>query len=176
MIKDLKEILLSQEQIKQRVTELGKEVTKVYKGKNPVLICILKGAIVFYADLCRVINIPIRMEFVSLSSYGNSAVSSNSIIVHHELLTDPKDQDIIIVEDIVDTGLTMQTFKNQLLDANAKSVAICSLLNKPEMNKLHIDYIGFDIGNDFVVGYGLDYAEKYRNLPYICILKKEIYT
>ncbi len=177
MIEDLEKILLSEEQIRAKVLELGSAITKDYEGKNPLLICVLRGAVIFFSDLCRAVKIPVNMDFVNLSSYNKGASSSGEVKIRQELIADPEGKDIILVEDIIDTGLTMDSYKQCLLDKGAVSVEICALLKKPVQKcVVEVRYKGFDIEDRFVVGYGLDYAESYRNLPYIGILKKEIYT
>ncbi len=177
MNSDLEKILLTEEQLKKKVIELGTEISSDYEGKNPLLICILRGAVIFFSDLCRAVKIPVNMDFVNLSSYNKGAFSSGEVKIRQELIADPEGKDIIIVEDIIDTGMTMEKYKQCLLDRGAGSVEICALLKKPEQKcVVDIRYKGFDIEDRFVVGYGLDYAESYRNLPYIGILKKEIYT
>jgi hypoxanthine phosphoribosyltransferase len=177
MNRDLERILLTEAQIKARVEELGKQITNDYQGKTPLLIGVLRGAVIFFSDLCRAIKIPVELDFVNLSSYNTSAFSSGEVKIRQHLIAEACNKDIIIVEDIIDTGLTMQTFKEWLLDKKACSVEICTLLKKPEQQcSVAVSYKGFDIGNSFVVGYGLDYAERYRNLPYLGVLKKEIYS
>lgn len=176
MQRDLEKVLISESEIKARVKELGREISSNYRGKNPLLVCILRGAAVFFADLCREIDIPLRMDFVNLSSYADQVTSSGVVKIRQELISHPEGENIILVEDIIDTGLTMQTYRQRLLDKGAKQVEICTLLKKPRQDiEVDISYKGFDIEDSFVVGYGLDYAEQYRNLPYIGILKKELY-
>jgi hypoxanthine phosphoribosyltransferase len=177
MHQDVERILLYPEDIAERIKSMGKEISNDYQGKRPLMICILRGAVIFYSDLCRAITIPIKMDFVALSSYGASSASCGRIEIRQPLGCDPKGEDIIIVEDIIDTGLTMNMFRQWLLDHGAGTVNICSLLRKPaQKQEIALTYMGFDIENEFVVGYGLDYAESYRNLPYIGVLKKEIHT
>jgi hypoxanthine phosphoribosyltransferase len=177
MKNDLEKILLDEKQISERVAELGSEISASYAGITPLMVCILRGAAVFFADLCRAMEIPVRMDFVNLSSYADQASSSGEVSVRQELIEHPAGERIILVEDIIDTGLTMETYRKRLLDRGAASVEICTLLKKPRQSSVvKIDYKGFDIEDRFVVGYGLDFAEHYRNLPYIGILKKEIYS
>ncbi|MCF7918632.1 MAG: hypoxanthine phosphoribosyltransferase [Candidatus Cloacimonetes bacterium] len=177
MRQDIERIILEPERIAQRVMALGKEISEDYKNKAPLLICILRGAVIFYSDLCRAINIPVKMGFVSLSSYGENSESSGLIKIRQPLGWDPINEDIIIIEDIIDTGLTMNMYRQLLLEQGARSVKICTLLKKPsQKQEIALTYKGFDIENEFVVGYGLDFAERYRNLPYIGVLKKEIYA
>ena len=177
MHQDLEKIILSKKQLAERIDFLGNQITEDYKDKKPLMICILRGAVLFYADLCRAVNIPVKMGFVSLSSYGASAESSGKIKIRQPLGWEAKGEDIVLVEDIIDTGLTMNMYRKWLLDNGANSVSICTLLKKPsQIQEIPLTYKGFDIENEFVVGYGLDYAESYRNLPYIGVLKKEIYS
>lgn len=174
---DIAAVLLEEDRIQIRVRELGNSISRDYAEKNPVLISILKGGVIFLADLMRSITIPVEIDFMSLSSYGNSTSSSGVVKIRKDIDTDIKGRHVIIVEDIVDTGLTLGYLQDYLRNHQAASVSICTLLDKPKAHKkeLKIDYTGFTVGNEFVVGYGLDYAEHYRNLPYIGILKEEIY-
>jgi hypoxanthine phosphoribosyltransferase len=178
MEKDLKKILLDENAIKKKIEKLGNQISQDYKGKKPILVCILRGAVIFLSDLMRSIDIPVQIDFMSLSSYGDSTQSSGVVKIRKDIDVDIVDRDVIIVEDIVDSGLTLDYIFEYLQKHNPASVKICTLLDKPEAHKtdLKLDYVGYEIENEFVVGYGLDFAEKYRNLPYIGILKKEIYT
>lgn len=178
MNKDLDRILLKEEEIAKRIQELGKEISQKYSGKNPVIICILRGAVIFLSDLIRSINIPVEIDFFSLSSYGASTESSGVVKIRKDIDKDIFNRPVIVVEDIIDTGLTLHYIKEYLQNHQPESIEICALLDKPEAHQtdLKVDYTGFEIANEFVVGYGLDYAEKYRNLPYIGVLKKEIYS
>jgi hypoxanthine phosphoribosyltransferase len=178
MEKDLKKILLDENAIKKKIEKLGNQISQDYKGKKPILVCILRGAVIFLSDLMRSIEIPVQIDFMSLSSYGDSTQSSGVVKIRKDIDVDIVDRDVIIVEDIVDSGLTLDYIFEYLQKHNPASVKICTLLDKPEAHKtdLKLDYVGYEIENEFVVGYGLDFAEKYRNLPYIGILKKEIYT
>lgn len=178
MIQDIEKIIITEEDIRNKIIELGKTLTENYKGKRPIIIGILRGAIIFMSDIIREIDTPIEIEFLSVSSYGSSTQSSGVVKIRKDIDTDILDRHVIIVEDIVDTGLTLKYIYDYLQQHNPKSISICTLLDKPDAHKtdLKIDYVGFNIGNGFVVGYGLDYAEQYRNLPYIGILKKEIYS
>lgn len=178
MRQDIEKIIISEEDIKVKIKELGEKIATDFAGKCPIIIGILKGGIIFMADLVRAVNIPLEIEFLSVSSYGASTQSSGVVKIRKDIDADIQDRHVIIVEDIVDTGLTLQYIYDYLYKHKPKSLHICSLLDKPEAHKtdLKIDYVGFEVGNEFVVGYGLDYAEKYRNLPYIGILKKEIYS
>lgn len=178
MKNDIKKIVMTAEVLKKRVNEMGAEISKNYVGKNPVIICILKGSAIFTADLVRAIDIPVELDFMALSSYGSSTVSSGVVRIKKDIDADVTGRDIIIVEDIVDSGLTLKYINEYFQQHNPASIAICALLDKPKAHQtdLKIDYVGFEVGNDFVVGYGLDFNQKYRNLPYIGILKEEIYT
>jgi len=177
MKNDIKKILLDKKTIQKRINEIGKQISIDYKNSNPILICILRGAVVFLSDLMRSIEIPVKTDFMSISSYGNSTQSSGVVKIRKDIDMDIYNHPVIIIEDIVDTGLTLDYIFKYLQKHNPESVKICTLLDKPEAHKvdLKLDYVGFEIENEFVVGYGLDFAEKYRNLPYVGILKKEIY-
>ncbi|WP_041669125.1 hypoxanthine phosphoribosyltransferase [Acetobacterium woodii] len=177
MIADIQEILVDEQALDKRVSELGERITADYRGKYPVMIGILKGSSVFMADLIRRIPIPMEIDFLKASSYGAEAQSSGNIKLESDLSIDVKDRSILLVEDIVDTGNTLKFLLNRFESMGAKEVKVCSLLDKPDRREQRIvaDYIGFEIPNEFVVGYGLDYDQKYRNLPFIGILKREIY-
>lgn len=179
MKNDLAKILITQEQIQQRVEELGAQIACDYVDKEPILVCILKGAVMFYADLCRAIRIPVNMDFMAVSSYGNRTKSSGEVEIRKDLSRPIDGRHVLIIEDIVDSGFTLSYLTRVLASRGAASVRICTLLDKPERRApgitIKADYFGFTIGNEFVVGYGLDYAEKYRNLPFIGVLKPEIY-
>ncbi|MGV8905141.1 MAG: hypoxanthine phosphoribosyltransferase [Acetobacterium sp.] len=174
---DIQEILLDERALEKRVSELGAIISEEYQGKNPILIGILKGSAVFLSDLIRKITIPMEIDFLKASSYGSEAQSSGVVQLENDLSVDVRDRTVILIEDIVDTGNTVKYLLERFASLGAADVKICSLLNKAERREQIVvaDYIGFEIPNAFVVGYGLDYAQKYRNLPYIGILKKEIY-
>ena len=168
------EVLLSNEQITTRIKELGAEITNDYAGQEPILIGVLKGAFVFMADLARSINLKISIEFMAVSSYGKAQKSSGEVKIIKDLDVAVEGKDLIVVEDIVDTGLTLSYLLQNLQSRGAKSVRLATLLDKPEprINKdLKINYCGFLVPNKFVVGYGLDAAERYRNLPFIAVVK-----
>ncbi len=168
------ETLLSREQISTRVCEIGAQITTDYAGKEPILIGILKGACVFLSDLMREINLKVQLEFMAVSSYGKAQKSSGEVRIIKDLDIAVEGKDLIVVEDIVDTGLTLSYLLANLQSRGANSVALVSLLDKPEpriVKELKIDYSGFQVPNKFVVGYGLDAAERYRNLPFIAIVK-----
>jgi len=177
MSADIKKVLITEHQIQEKVAELGAIISKDYQGKNPILISILKGGVVFLADLMRKITIPIEIEFLGISSYGKSTKSSGVVKIVKDLNIDIRGRHVLIIEDIVDTGLSLTYIKNMLIARNPQSLKICALLDKYEarVQEIFIDYPGFQISNEFVVGYGLDYAEKYRNLSYIGVLKPEYY-
>jgi hypoxanthine phosphoribosyltransferase len=178
MKKDVKEILISSNEIKTRIKELGREISKDYDNKFPLLVCILRGAFLFLADLVREIDIPLSIDFMAISSYGGHVDSSGQVRILKDLDTPIDDKHVIIIEDIVDTGLTMDAVTRLLKTRRPKSIKICTLLDKVERRiiKIDIDYYGFRIPNKFVIGYGLDYEEEYRNLPYIGVLKEEVYN
>ena len=178
MIKEVKEILLTEEEIGLRVKELGKKIEKDYQGKGLLLVGILKGAVIFMAELCKNIDLPLMIDFMAVSSYGNSARSTGEVKIVKDLDFSVEGKDVLIVEDIIDTGLTLSYLTDNLRKRGANSVKIVTLLDKPDRRNIEVevDYIGFSIPNEFVVGYGLDYAELYRNLPYVASLKKEVYS
>jgi len=174
---DISALLFDEYKIQARVKELGQQITSEFRDRNPVLICILKGGFLFMADLVRSIAIPVQIDFMAISSYGDGTVSSGVVKIHKDIDIDLLGKDVIIVEDIVDSGLSLQYIKDYVLKHEPRSVHTCVLLDKPNAHKIDVtfDYVGFEIGNEFVVGYGLDFNEKYRNLPYIGILKEEVY-
>ncbi|MDF2520011.1 MAG: Hpt [Clostridia bacterium] len=178
MQNDIKEILITEEQIKAKTKELGKLITEHYRGKDLVVIGVLKGCVIFLSDLVREIDLPLTLDFMVVSSYGTATKSSGVVRIIKDLEKDIQGKDVLVVEDIVDSGLTLSYLVEYLKSRNANSVKICSLLDKPERRKAQvtIDYSGFQIPDEFVVGYGLDFAEIYRNLPFVCILKPEVYT
>ena len=160
--------------IEKRIVELAKEISGDYIGREPIILSVLKGAFVFTADLIRKLEFMPKIDFIRVESYGSSTVSSGKIERKTDLTVDVKGKDVLIIEDIADTGLTITYLINYLKSLGAGSVKVCVLLNKKMVNRdLHIDYYGFEIENQFVVGYGLDFDQKYRNLPYIGILEKE---
>lgn len=177
MREDIEKILLDEEQISKKIKEIGNTISKDYKGKDLILIGVLKGSIMYMANLAREIDIPCTMDFMSVSSYGNSTTSSGIVKILKDLDASIEGKDVLIVEDIIDSGITLKYLQKYLRAKNPNSVEITTLLNKPERRKADIEvkYIGFEVPDYFLVGYGLDYAEKYRNLPFIGILKEEIY-
>ncbi|MGE5677140.1 MAG: hypoxanthine phosphoribosyltransferase [Pseudomonadota bacterium] len=178
MENDVLKIMISEEEIAKRVKELGKQLTEDYKGSDLMIVGILKGCMLFLSDLVREIKLPLTMDFMVVSSYGSATKSSGVVRIIKDLERDIQGKDILIVEDIVDTGLTLSYLIENLKSRNPKSVKVCSLLDKPDRRKSNVDieYTGFVIPDEFVIGYGLDYAEVYRNLPYVCVLKPEVYT
>ena len=174
---DIEYVLFSEEQIKNRVKELGEELTRRYMDKAPVVVCILKGASFFYTDLCRQIKCPIHMDFISVSSYGKSAQSSGIVKLVKDLDNNIQDKDVLIVEDIIDSGLTLKYLREMLESRKPRSIKTVCLLDKYQCHSPEIgtDMKGFNIEDKFVVGYEIDYADYYRNLPYIGVLKKECY-
>lgn len=175
---DVKEILYTEEQIQAKVREMGAELSREFAGRNPLVICVLKGAFIFMADLVKHLQIPLEIDFMAISSYGASTQSSGIVKIVKDLDVSVEGRDVLIVEDIIDSGLTLSYLVDVLERRNAKSVTIATLFDKPSRRTvdLEVDYTGFSLPDAFVVGYGLDYAEKYRNLPYIGVLKEEIYN
>lgn len=179
MERDIQEVLLTEEQIQNRIDELGKILSEEYRDKNPVVLGVMKGVVVFYADMVRKLTIPCQMDFMWISSY-EGAGSSGCVQVKRDITTDIKGRHVLILEDIFDTGNSLSFVCDHLLAKEPASLKICTLLDKPSRRKpgvtLQADYVGFTVPNAFVVGYGLDYDEYYRNLPYVGILKPEAYT
>lgn len=179
MHQDVKEILYSQEQLETRIRELGAEISKDYANESVVLVGVLKGAIVFYTDLARTIDdsVDVSFDFISCSSYGDGTTSTGVVRILKDLDRSVEGKNVLVVEDIVDTGTTLHYLLDNLKARGAKSVRLAALLNKPERRKMDVDvdYVGFTVPDYFVVGYGLDYAEQYRQLPYIGILKESVY-
>ncbi|MEG0255251.1 MAG: hypoxanthine phosphoribosyltransferase [Vagococcus sp.] len=175
--KDIEKTFYSEEEIQERVKTLGEAISKDYEDKFPLVVGVLKGAVPFLADLVRSMNIHMEMDFMDVSSYGNATVSSGEVRILKDLSTVVEGRHILIVEDIVDSGRTLRYLVDLLKHRKAASVKIVTMLDKPEgrVVEMDADYIGFEVPNEFVVGYGLDYAEDYRNLPYIGVLKPEIY-
>jgi hypoxanthine phosphoribosyltransferase len=167
--------IVTQEEMRARIRELGKQITADYTGKDFVLVGVLKGAYAFYADLARAIRIPMRVDFLIVTSRGLRAKTSGKVKLITSLTEDIKDKDVLLVEDIVDSGLTVQHLVKTLTKKKPRSIKVCTLLNKPDSRTINvpIDYVGFKIPNKYVVGYGLDYQQKYRNLPYLAVLDVE---
>lgn len=178
LYRDVDRLLLSREQIGMRIEALGRQITQDYAGREIVCVCILKGAVTFFTDLLRCIDLPLKVDFMSISSYGNATTSSGVVRIIKDLDKDILGQDVLVVEDIIDTGLTLSFLSQNLMTRGAKSLRICTLLDKPTRRKVELtaDYTGFQIEDHFVIGYGLDFAERYRNLPDIGILRPEVYS
>jgi hypoxanthine phosphoribosyltransferase len=178
MLQDVDKVLISEETLQQRILELGAQVSADYGDRNPLLICVLKGGYVFLADLTRALSIRHGIDFMAVSSYGNATESSGAVRILKDLDRDITGRHILIVEDIIDTGRTIAYLLENLRVRQPESIRICTLLSKPSRREvpLDIDYVGFEIPNEFVIGYGLDYAENYRNLRFIGILKREVYS
>lgn len=178
MERDIEKILLTEEQIQNRIAELGEILTKEYADKDPIVVGVLKGVVVFYADMIRAIKVPCQMDFMWISSYAGTD-STGNMLVRKDISSDIKGRHVLILEDIFDTGNSLDFTYRHLLSKEPASVKICTLLDKPSRRKegidLKADYVGFTVPNAFVVGYGLDYNEHYRNLPYVGILKPEVY-
>ena len=174
---DILKVLYSEEELKAKCAEMGAQITKDYAGKNLLLVTVLKGAVVYFTDLMRAIDLPCTIDFMIVSSYGSGVKTSGVVKIVKDLDTDLTGKDLLIVEDILDTGLTLSYLKGMLAARNPASIRIATLLDKPDRRKADIkaDYIGYRVPDEFVVGYGLDYDEKYRNLPYVGVLKPEIY-
>ena len=174
---DITEILYTEEQLSEAVKKLGAQISEDYRGKNLCMVAVLKGSLVFMADLMRAITIPCSIDFLAVSSYGNSTKSSGEVRLVKDLDGPLANKDLLIVEDILDSGITLSYLKKALSARNPKSIRICTLLDKPHRRKADIaaDYYGFITPDAFIVGYGLDYAERYRNLPYVGVLKPSIY-
>ncbi len=178
MNKDIREILIEEKALQEKVKELGAKITADYKDKDLLLICVLKGAVIFVSDLMRQIDTALDIDFMAISSYGANTQSSGVVRILKDLNTSIEGKHVLIVEDIIDSGLTLSYLVENLKSRGPASVEICTILDKPDRRKidLYIKYTGFKIPDEFVVGYGLDYAEKYRNLPYIAVLKEEVYS
>ena len=178
MRNDMKEILLTEEQIQAKVKELAAQISKDYAGKNPIFVGVLKGVVIFFADMVRSVDIPCEIDFMSISSYSGANTTGRTEI-RKDVSVDIKDRHVVILEDIFDTGTSLTFTVNHLLNKQPASLAVCTFLDKPERRKPGVtlipEYVGYTVPNEFVVGYGLDYNERYRNLPYIGILKPEIY-
>ncbi|WP_129045356.1 hypoxanthine phosphoribosyltransferase [Companilactobacillus metriopterae] len=179
MNNDIKEILVTPEQILETNKKLGAQLSKDYEGKNPLFVCILRGAAMFMMDLIKNVDISLEYDFMDVSSYGGeNTVSTGEVKIIKDLDTSIKGRDVVIVEDIIDTGITLDSLLDLLNARQAKSIKIVSFLDKPDrrVKSIKVDYTGIQIPDEFVVGYGMDYDEKYRNLPYVGILKPEVYN
>ena len=178
MKNDIKEVLLTENDLRNKISQIGKMISKDYEGRELVLIGVLKGSVMFMSDLMKEIEIPCSMDFMAVSSYGSSTKSSGVVRILKDLDFPIEGKDVLIVEDIIDTGVTLKYLVEYLKARKPNSLEICALLNKQERRKVDISakYVGFEVPDFFLAGYGLDYAEKYRNLPFIGILKEEIYN
>ena len=178
MHKDVEQILYTEEELRQRVKELGCQITADYAGREPLLISVLRGAYIFMADLTRSINLDVTVDFMSVSSYGTGTVSSGQVEIKKDLSASIEGKDLIIVEDSLDSGNTLYYLLDVLRARKPASIRLCTLMDKPErrVKPIKADYVGFTIPDAFIVGYGLDYAEKYRNLPYVGVLKPSVYS
>ncbi len=177
MHRDISSILYSEQQIQAKIAEMGGKLSMDFAERNPLVICILKGAFIFMADLVKHMTIPLEIDFMAVSSYGKSSQSSGVVKIIKDLDIPVEGRDLIIVEDIMDSGLTLSYIIDVMERKNARSISVVTLFDKPARRKVEIeaDYYGFELPDEFVVGYGLDYAERYRNLPYVGVLKPEIY-
>ena len=176
-MKDIEKVLYTEAEIQAKVAELGRQITRDYAGKNLLLCCILKGSLVFMSDLMRQIDLPLTIDFMKVSSYGHGTESSGDVRVLLDLSVNLPEYDLLIVEDIFDSGRTLAKLTELLRVRGPRSLKLCTLFSKPERHnvELNVDYLGFELPDEFVVGYGLDYAEHYRNLPYLGVLKREVY-
>ena len=177
MDQDILKVLYTQEEIAARVKELGDQMYKDFEGKDPLFVSVLRGAFIFMADIVRACQVKSDVEFIAVSSYGNATTSSGAVQITHDIQQDISGRNLVVIEDILDSGNTLSYLLKILENRRPASIRLCTLLDKPErrVKPVTVDYTGFAIPDAFVVGYGLDYAEKYRNLPYIGILKPEVY-
>ncbi|MDF2724721.1 MAG: hypoxanthine phosphoribosyltransferase [Paenibacillus sp.] len=178
MVNDIESVLYTEEQIQLKVKELGATISQDFEGRNPLVICVLKGAFIFMADLVKQMTIPLDIDFMAVSSYGQATKSSGVVKIMKDLDVPVEGRNVLIVEDIIDSGLTLSYLIDVLERRNAKSVSVVTLFDKPARRAVELepDYKGFSLPDAFIVGYGLDYAEKYRNLPFIGVLKQEVYS
>ncbi len=178
MMPDVKEVLIPSSEIQEKVGEMGELITEDYRGERPLLVGILRGAVVVLGDLMRNIDLPCEIDFMDISSYGTGTSSSGVVRILKDLEEDITDRHVLIVEDIIDTGLTLSYLRRSLLARGPASLEICALLSKPSRRRVELDvkYLGFEVPDEFVVGYGLDFAGAYRNLPDICVLKPEVFA
>ena len=174
---DVEKVLISEEELKRRIAEMGRQITQEYQGEPLTIVGILKGASIFFADLARSIDLPLQMDFMSVSSYGIEATSSGVVKIIKDLDADVTGRHILLVEDIIDTGITLAYLRDYLSNRGAKSVKICTLLDKPSRREkaVQVAYVGFTMPDEFIIGYGIDYTENYRNLPYVASLKRSVY-
>ena len=180
MESNIKEILISEEQLQARIRQLAAEISEEYAGKDPIFVGVLKGVVMFFGDFVKRVTVPCQIDFMWISSYGSGTTTSGNIVLKRDVGENLKGRHVVILEDIFDTGNSLEFTYNHLLSKEPASLKICTLLDKPERRRAGVtvkaDYTGYVIPNEFVVGYGLDYNEHYRNLPYIGILKPEVYT
>ena len=178
MLQDIERVLSSEKQLQERIAELGKQLAADYADKEPIFVGVLKGVVNFFTDMVRATPIRCQYDFMAVSSYGSGTSTSGNVRLLKDISTDIHGRHVIILEDILDSGLTLEFVKKRLLSMEPASLKICTLLDKPERRKVDIyaDYVGFTIPNEFVVGYGLDYQEFYRNLPFVGVLKPEVYS
>ncbi len=178
MYDDLGEILFDEEKIAEIVKNMGQQISKDYEGKNLLLVSVLKGSLIFMADLMRQITVPCSIDFLSVSSYGAGTNTTGEVRILKDLDASLEGKDVLVVEDILDSGVTLSYLLKNLSARNPNSIRLCTFLDKPDRRRIdvHADYIGASIPDAFIVGYGLDYAEKYRNLPFVAVLKPEVYT
>lgn len=174
---DVEKILISEEELSKRVSELAEQISKDYEGKKVLIVTLLKGGVVFSVDLMRKLSIPVEIEFMCVSSYGSSSKTSGNVKIDKDLDQSIKGKHVLLVEDIIDSGLTLNRVRELLESREPASLKICTILDKPSRRKTYVDveYTGFEIPDEFVVGYGLDYAQKHRNLPYVGVLKRSVY-
>lgn len=177
MVNDVKEILFSEEKLASIVKSMGKRISEDYRGKNLLLVSVLKGSVVFMADLMRAIDIPCRVDFMAVSSYGAGVKTSGVVKIIKDLDIPLEGYDLLVVEDILDSGMTLSYILELLKSRGPRSIKLCTLLDKPDRRTadVHADYVGAEVPDEFIIGYGLDYDEKYRNLPFVGVLKPEIY-
>ncbi len=177
MLNDIEKVLYSEEELNDICKRLGEQISEDYKDKNLLLVSVLKGSVIFMGDLMRNITVPCRIDFMAVSSYGSGTESTGRVKIKKDLDIDISGYDLLVVEDILDSGITLDNLRRILMLRNPKSIKICTLLDKPERRKADIaaDYVGTIVPDEFVVGYGLDYDEKYRNLPFIGVLKRSVY-
>lgn len=175
--KNVERVMLTEEQIQERTKALAVQLDRLYAGRKPIVVCILKGSVLFFTDLIRNMSTPMEVDFMTVSSYGSGTVSTRELVIKKDLSVDIKGRDVLIVEDIIDSGNTLYCLKKMLITRQPASLNIVTLLDKPERREVPMepDYTGFVIEDEFVIGYGLDYAEEYRNLPYVGILKRSVY-
>ena len=178
MMPDVKEVLIPSDKVQEKVRELGERITEDYRGERPLLIGVLRGAVVVMGDLMRQIDLPCEIDFMDISSYGSGTSSSGVVRILKDLEEDITDRHVLVVEDIIDTGLTLSYLRRSLLARRPASLEICAFLSKPSRRRVELDvkYLGFEVPDEFVVGYGLDFAGAYRNLPDICVLRPEVFA